>query len=120
MFRPCLIAFALLLVPLLGAAEEMRLHRHLRARRLVSDGLEPELVDREASRQFGNEFVGAVDFAQGFYNAARIDGKGARLLVGVDEIQDQGLDVAIKDNADEFALAIDGRTPGVAADNIGG
>ena len=36
-------------------AEEMRLHRHLRARRLVSDGLEPELADREASRQFGNE-----------------------------------------------------------------
>jgi len=36
-------------------AEEMRLHRHLRARHLVSDGLEPELADREASRQFGNE-----------------------------------------------------------------
>src|SRR5215831_13472323 len=36
-------------------AEEMRLHRHLRARRLVSDGLKPELADREASRQFGNE-----------------------------------------------------------------
>jgi predicted permease len=36
-------------------AEEMRLHRHLRARRLVSDGLEPELAEREASRQFGNE-----------------------------------------------------------------
>jgi hypothetical protein len=33
----------------------MRLHRHLRARRLVSDGLKPELADREASRQFGNE-----------------------------------------------------------------
>jgi hypothetical protein len=36
-------------------AEEMRLHRHLRARRLASDGLEPEVARREASRQFGNE-----------------------------------------------------------------
>ena len=36
-------------------AEEMRLHRHLRTRRLVSDGLDPELAKCEASRQFGNE-----------------------------------------------------------------
>src|SRR5579872_213296 len=36
-------------------AEEMRLHRHLRARRLARDGLEPEVAEREASRQFGNE-----------------------------------------------------------------
>jgi predicted permease len=36
-------------------AEEMRLHRHLRARRLVSDGLDRELAEHEASRQFGNE-----------------------------------------------------------------
>jgi predicted permease len=37
-------------------AEEMRLHRHLRAKRLMRDGLEPELAEREASRQFGNEW----------------------------------------------------------------
>jgi predicted permease len=36
-------------------AEEMRLHRHLIAKRLVSDGVEPGLAEREARRQFGNE-----------------------------------------------------------------
>jgi predicted permease len=36
-------------------AEEMRFHRQFRARRLVSDGMEPGLAEREATRQFGNE-----------------------------------------------------------------
>ena len=43
---------------------------------------------------------------------------GAVLVFGVEEIGVQGLDVAIEDDADELARAVDHRAAGVAADDI--
>ena len=70
-----------------------------------------------------DDFVGnvgsVVDFAEGFDDRPGVDGHGAGLFVGVDEVPDERLDVAVEDDAHEFAAAVDDRAARIAADDVG-
>ena len=84
----------------------------------VMDGCEP--LQSYFALDFVGQRVGAVYLAQRFDHSGGVDGDGAVLCAVVDEVARQGLDVAIEDQADEFAIAIDDGRAGVAADDVAG
>ena len=65
------------------------------------------------------EGSGAVDLPQGLLDGGGVDGDGSRLFVGVGVVEDERLNVAVEDDADEFPGSIDDRRTGVAADDVG-
>src|SRR5207249_60123 len=69
--------------------------------------------------QLVHQAIGAVDRSQGLEDSPRIDGDRSGLPVVVAEVQDQRLDVAVEDQADDLVVAIDDRTPRVPADDVG-
>ncbi len=64
--------------------------------------------------------VGAVEFAKTLDHAGRMHSDGAILGAVIDEVASHGLDVAVEDKADEFAIAVDDGRAGVAANDVSG
>src|SRR5438552_4999490 len=65
--------------------------------------------------QLLGEVLRIVNFAQCLEDRLRTDGDGARLFVGVGEVEHERLEVAVENDADELGVAIDDRAAGVAA-----
>ena len=61
-----------------------------------------------------------IDGADGFDDRAGIDRDGAGDLVVISKIKHERLDIAVEDQADDFVVAVDDGTAGVAADDVGG
>src|SRR5262245_12727176 len=59
-----------------------------------------------------------VDLSQDLEDRARVDRDRTGLYVTVDEIEHERLDVAVKDYADHFAVAVDDGTARVAANDV--
>src|SRR5205085_12594660 len=70
--------------------------------------------------QLVGEFVRAKHLAHDFEHAARVNRDGAVDRLVVDEVADERLDVAVKDEAHKFALLVDRRRAGVTADDVVG
>ena len=60
-----------------------------------------------------------VDRPERLDDRAGIDRDGPREAVVVDEVEDERMDVAVEDQADDLVLAVDDRAPRVAADDVG-
>src|SRR5262249_19636897 len=70
-------------------------------------------------REFPHQPRRAIDLAQRFQDSPGIHVHGAGLLILVHEIPGEGLNIAVEDDPDDLALAVDGRAAGVAADDVG-
>ena len=60
-----------------------------------------------------------VDRSECLDDRSRVDRDGPGDLVVVAEVEDQRLDVAVEDQADDFVVAVDDRAARVAADDVG-
>ena len=69
--------------------------------------------------QFVHERLRVVNVSQRFGDRGGIDRYGARLCVGVNAIEHERLNVAVKNNADEFVCFVHHRAAAVAADDVG-
>lgn len=69
--------------------------------------------------QLVGQITSAVDFTQGLDNAGGVDAGCPGLDVGVNEVEHQRLNVAVEDQPDDFACAVDDRAAGVTADDVG-
>src|SRR5262245_20059199 len=76
------------------------------------------LLSPSADDLFGQRFS-VVDRSQRLRDRRRADRYGSRLIVGVGEIPDQRLDVAVEDQADDFRVLVDHGASRVAADDVG-
>ena len=70
--------------------------------------------------QFIGQILGIIDFSQGFENRAAVDGQCPALLVAEYIVPDQRWQIAVEDDAHQFAVAVDHRAARVAADDVGG
>src|SRR5665213_2554256 len=73
-----------------------------------------------AAGEFLGEVGRVIDVPERFEDGGGIDGGGAPLLVGVGIIPGKALQVAVENDADEFAGAVNHRTAGVASDDVVG
>ena len=71
------------------------------------------------SRQLLDQSIGLIDRPQGFDDRASRPRPRGRAVV-VAEVEDQRLDVAVEDQADDLVVAVDDRAARVAADDVGG
>jgi hypothetical protein len=71
------------------------------------------------SREFSDKAICRVDLSERFENPRGMDRNGARKLVCINVIQYQGFNIAVKDDSDEFSLAVDYWAAGIAANDIG-
>ena len=71
------------------------------------------------AQQLVHKSLCIVNLTERLDDRPRMDGDGACLLIGVVEINNKRIDVAIKDSAHELTFAIDNRTAGVAASDVG-
>lgn len=72
-----------------------------------------------SASEFVNDAVGAVDNLQGLSDRIRMHRNGAALLIGVDVVAGQRLNVAVKNQANEFSSLVDNRTAGISSDDVG-
>src|SRR5207249_11792244 len=68
--------------------------------------------------QFVCERAGIINLAQRFSDGGGIDRYSAGLCIGVDAIENQRLDVAVKNDPDEFVRLVYDRAAAVAADDV--
>ena len=54
--------------------------------------------------QFLDQPVGVIDRPQGLDDAARVDRDGSRELIVIAEIENQRLDIAVEDQADDLVV----------------
>src|SRR6266581_3217905 len=65
-----------------------------------------------------NQRAGIINLAQRFSNRGGIDRYSAGLCIGVDAIENQRLDIAVKNDPDEFVRLVYDRAAAVAADDV--
>src|SRR5882672_11245708 len=65
------------------------------------------------------ERVRIVNFAQRFGDGGGIDGDGAGLFVGENAVENERLDVAIENDANEFAGLVHDRAAAIPSDDVG-
>ncbi len=68
------------------------------------DGVGPNLMIRHLARQFRHYPVGVIDFGQRLAQRTAIDRHGTIDRAVIAEIAAQRLDVAVEDQADDFAV----------------
>src|SRR6266545_8332989 len=77
-------------------------------------GSSPALPPRDLAREIGR----AVHLAQGFQYRAAVDRDRAVVPAVEPEGAAQRMDVAVENQADDFAVAVDHRAAGIAADDV--
>ena len=70
--------------------------------------------------EFGHQTLGAIELAQRFGHGGGVDGYGAVGGAVIDEVADQGFNVAVENQADNFTLGVDYRRTGIAANDVVG
>src|SRR5947207_5614957 len=71
-----------------------------------------------AAGQLRHDVRRRIDLSQGFENRGGVDGHRAAHAIVELVVPRERLQVAVEDDADEFARTIDDRTSGVAADDV--
>jgi hypothetical protein len=59
-----------------------------------------------------------VNFAQRFGDGGGIDGYGTGLFVGENAVEDERLDIAVENDANEFVVLVHDRAAAVASDDV--
>src|SRR5262245_53112632 len=70
------------------------------------------------SFQLIRQLRGVVDFSESFDDRGAMHGNGSVRFLQVNEIPRETLNVAIENQADEFAIAIDDGRSGIAPDDV--
>ncbi len=69
--------------------------------------------------QFLYQGIGLIDRPERLDDCPGVDRDGPGDFVVVAEVEDERLDVAVEDQADDFIVAVNDRAPGIAADDVG-
>src|SRR5690349_13863327 len=68
--------------------------------------------------QFVSQGSRVVNFSQRFRDCGGINADGARLFIGENAIEHERLNIAVKNNTDEFVGFVDDGTAAVATDDV--
>ena len=98
---------------------ETRADRPTMRRSGTSLGASKAIERSPRSRQLVDQPIGVVDGSQRLDDRPRVDRDGPGDPVVVAEVEDERLDVAVEDQADDLVVAVDDRAARVAADDVG-